>query len=396
MKRRFLLAFLVLMTGIWVVSAQQDIVPQGAPTNANANITWPPPVYTLRGDVPIRGTANVSNMANYFIEFRPLILDAEEAATTNTSRPWFPATLPTNQTVSDNVLGTWNTNTTPDGLYEIRLTINITGGQPQFYRVSPLRVENNPPDFVQVVQPRVRPTLPPTPTPLPGGAPARPTLGATSDFVSGTPIVIAQTDSNVRSGDSTAYERIGALLQGQSAQILGVSSTGSGWYYIELDTGRRGYIAPSIVRTEGNLSNLQRYTPPPVPTATFTPTPPASGNLVISGFRLDPSQPVCGQMFEVLVNITNAGSGTTSGPATVLVRDIYPPTGAQQASGTYTVPRLDPGQNWVAVVEMTVTTYFEQEHRLAITVDSGNQVAETNESDNSINRTYTLAQGSCG
>ncbi len=96
-------------------------------------------------------------------------------------------------------------------------------------------------------------------------------------------------DANVRAGDSTLYAPIGALLQGQSAPILGVSSTGSGWWLIQLSNGRQGWVAPSTVMVTGNLANIPVMTPPqptatPTPVATSTPTLP---DATITNVRFD-------------------------------------------------------------------------------------------------------------
>jgi formylglycine-generating enzyme required for sulfatase activity len=113
----------------------------------DANISWPPPVYVLRGSVEVYGTALPADMTGYFLEYRPLLPDL----TPDESAVWFPATLPSTQAVENDVLGVWDTTTTLDGLYELRLTVNIQGDDPYHVVVSPLRVENTPPPFA--VQP---------------------------------------------------------------------------------------------------------------------------------------------------------------------------------------------------------------------------------------------------
>src|SRR5512134_240457 len=69
-KRRLLWIVLVVM-----LMAGMPVFSQTAPVTTpdpNASITWPPPVYVLRGEFQIRGSASLPNMTNYFIEFRPL------------------------------------------------------------------------------------------------------------------------------------------------------------------------------------------------------------------------------------------------------------------------------------------------------------------------------------
>lgn len=407
------------------VSAQSaPIEPLDVPHDPNASVQFPPPVYTVSGEVPIVGTVNVANMANYFVQFRPLELGAA-AESTNDTRPWFPATLPATSPIVNNVIGTWNTMITPDGLYELRLVVNVGGRNPIYARVAPLRVLNNPSALspFAVVSgsggAAARPTLMPTPTQLGivqssaaqatqnalatqfaggGSFSTRPTASAPSSTTLSGPRVTAITDANVRRGDDTRYERVGALLTGETVSVIGISSTGSGWYYIQLADGRRGYIAPSTVRFEGDRSTLQVFTPPPPP-ATATPvptaTPAANSNLVVNGLNSDPRPAVCNQDFTVLVNVTNTGPSRTPQSALLLVQDRHVGSNQITTSGTATVPQIDPGQSWVATVVLRVSTYYLEEHDIIATVNYNNAFSETNTNDNRMSFRYTLAQGGC-
>ena len=113
-------------------------------TNADAHISFPPPVYVVRHRVAIRGTANVANLRLFFIEFRLLDLDSAAEQVDEDYHTWLPATLPRIEPVQDGILGHWYTTSLPDGLYELRLTIN-TGPDPmQYVYLSPIRVEKAP------------------------------------------------------------------------------------------------------------------------------------------------------------------------------------------------------------------------------------------------------------
>ncbi len=362
------------------------------PVDPNAHISWPPPVYVLRDTVAIRGTANLPNMTSYFVEFRPL---NEDLSVPDENGVWFPAMVPApGPVLDDSVLGEWNTRTTFDGLYEIRLTINIAGRTPVFFRVSPIRVENNPPPWAAVASPT------PSPTDTPASRP-RPTLAPTPTPLDTTARVTALVDANVRVGDDVVYERVGVLLSGQTARIIGLSSFGSGWFYIEMDDGRRGWIAPSVARAEGNLSNLPRINPPPpprppaTPTPVATPVPATTANLMITGFQLSPATPTCNQAFNVFINITNSGSQATLSGGTVLVEDKHTATGVLAATGSGTFPVLQPGANWVVVVPLTTNIFYAEPHTVTAVVDSLSQVPETNEADNLIAASYVLQKGSC-
>lgn len=397
MYRRITLVLLVAMLSLSALVAQTITPADDDEINPDANISWPPPVYLLRGEVEIYGTANLPDMTNYFLEFRPIeALSAESDAESAEEEAdfevrWFPMTLPSGIPVIEDALGAWNTETTEDGLYEIRLTINVTDDDPTEFIVGPIRIENNPPDFIDV-----EPVVQATPT---SPAPDRPTLAPSPTELDSTPLVTARLNANVRSGDSTDYPVIGTLFENQSARVVGRSSSGSGWYYIELDDGDRGFIAPSVVDASGDLRTVPRIDPPPppfTPTPLPTATPVASGNLSGSVPSLTPATPVCNQQFEVLVNITNNGTTRTTGEATVVIQDVHVATGGVQATITRVVPALDPGANFVVGGPLTVSTFFNDEHRIVVTIDQGNRVAETNENDNILTTTYTLAQGSCG
>jgi len=401
---RWLIAGLIAVVCALGVAAQ-DISPVGQPTDPNFAITFPPPVYVLNGTVEIRGSANLPSMGSYFIEFRPLVLNPGTAPLPtpdpDTDAPWFPATLPQTSALQNGVLGRWNTLTAPDGLYEMRLTANMSNGQQQYFRVSPLRIDNTtfvplqPTAQVTVVS---RPTLAPTPTSPSAGVP------------SGAPRVTAVMNANVREGDSTAYNRIGTLLRDQSADVIGRSPNAGQWYYIRLSNGQQGFIAPSTVSIEGNISGLPIINPPPLPTAiptaiptivptaiipTIAPTAVSTGsNLAIQSVTVDPVQPICNQSTLVTVKVVNNGTGAS--PAfSIGLTDRRSADGSTTASTRGAVPALNPGASFTSEMYLTISTFYSEAHTLTIALDSGNQVIETNEGDNVTTYGYNLAQGTC-
>jgi hypothetical protein len=377
-----LLIFLVAMT----VQAQTSPTPTATPENPNATITWPPPVYVLRGQFQIRGSANLPNMSGYFIEYRPLGSDLNPTAP---DAPWLPATLPNKAAIQDDVLGTWDTATVPDGIYELRLTVNVTGGQPVSALISPVRVENNPPPFAQI------PTQAATEAVLPT-ATLQAALTATTDP---TPRVTARLSANVRRGDSVIYDAIGALQKGESAPIVGISSFGTGWYLIQLPTGGRGWISNTVVDVSGDLSNVPSVQPPPPPTPTpipATPTPTAQANLVAGNFRFDPGSPKCSQTFNIYLDVANLGTAANASSGTISVQDFRVADGSlqQQTVGGFGI--IQPGQTInVGPIPLTVSTFYNEQHRIVMNVDSLNQVPETNEGDNTRVAVYTLEKGGC-
>jgi hypothetical protein len=397
MNRRYAFWIVLLCLALLVtITAAQDAVPTPHP---DANVSWPPPVYVLRGEVEIRGTANLPGMSSYFIEFRPLNADLTPQEDTT---PWFPATLPSVQPIRDDILGKWNTLTAPDGVYELRLTINLTGQTPQFVLISPIRIENQPPPWVEVNI--AQPTQPVIviPTATAGVQPvSRPTLQPTPTAPDKTPRVTARVDANVRVGDDTIYDRIGILLTGEEVTVIGLSSFNTGWYYVQLKNGSRGFIAPSVVEFSGNLSGLPLINPPPPPTpiATATPiptnTPQTSANVIISDVDLDPEDPICDLTYEVTIKVKNIGTGPTNSSGALLVVDRDKDTNDQTGITSGAFPILQAGESYKAKVYLTVDTYINETHHISITADSNNEIAELNEGDNGWTESYKLQPGTC-
>ena len=369
-RRLLILLFTLLVTAVPAFAQQAD---------PNVNIIYPPPIYALSGNVNIVGTANAPGMTSYFLEFRQLI-DARTPA--NVSVPWQPATLPSPVPVSGGLLGTWNTALTRDGLYELRLTVFLSGGQVTYARVAPLRIINNPPPFVA--------------TPTPAGPPAVIIVTATPSIIQPpqpqpttvpeNPMVTAALDANVRAGDSTLYAPVGALLQGQSAPILGISSTGSGWWLIQLSNGRRGWIAPSTVQATGNLANIPVMNPPQ-PTATPTPVATATPNLpdaMITNVRFDRT-PKQGETFQVIVTVVNQSGVPLPG---VSVACNFTPMNI--FVNQFMISLMPFGQMDVPIA-VTLNTGGGGNVTANCAVDVNNLVAEISESNNFFNLTFTLA-----
>jgi hypothetical protein len=390
MKR--LLALLSILVLALPVAVFAQVTSTEEP-NPNANITWPPPVYVIRGEFAIRGTANLPDMTNYFIEFRPL---NDDLTPQDEGDVWFPAILPSQGAVQDDVLGTWDTTLVEDGLYELRLTVNVSGGTPEIAIVSPLRIENEPPPFAA--------TATPIPTATPAATePPPPTAEPTQDS---TPRVTisATPQGNIRQGDSTFYNIVATVPTGTTARILGISNRGSGWYQIQLDDGRSGWVAPSIVTTSGDLSGLPRVQPPPPPPPTATPIPtvvPATpvpvsqANLVAGIVVLEPAAPTCQQTFTVGFDVANLGSQPTTISGTVSLVDTRAADGSQQGNTIGGFPVIQPGQTFRVNMPLTISTWHSEQHNITLVIDPGNQIPETVEGDNTRTISYTLTKGSC-
>lgn len=382
--RIWILAALIAALLLGAVAVAQPIEPTGEnPADPNANITWPPPVYLLSGSFDIRGSANLANMQLYFIEVRQL---NDDGTPLDEEIDWLPVTLPSRAPVLDDVLGTWDTSVEPDGLYEMRLVIETGAGQPVIFRVAPLRIENEPPPFAVTPTPDGAGLPLPTVPALPTQPPAQPTLQPTPTQFDPTPQLTVGVSANVREGDSTDYNIIGSLQPGQVARILGVSNRGTGWYYIELPNGIRGWIAGGIARVTGNLAGLPRIEPPPPP---FTPTPlpsptPDLPDAAILGIRYDRGEIRQGEAFQVIVRVRNNNAVTLPD---VPVLCTFKPMN-QEVSAL--VGALGGFQEREIFMPVTLNSGGGANVQVDCAVDVNNVVAETNVQNNFFSITTPL------
>lgn len=120
-------------------------------------------------------------------------------------------------------------------------------------------------------------TLPPEPTaetPEPEVTPTV-TLTATTAFTAtaAVPMISVTTNTNCRTGPGAIYDYRGALLVGESAEIVARSSIGNYWYIVNPDRpGEFCWLWGEYAVTTGNTGVLPAFTPPPSPTPTYTPT----------------------------------------------------------------------------------------------------------------------------
>jgi hypothetical protein len=120
-----------------------------------------------------------------------------------------------------------------------------------------------PPTETASPEPSATPTATASPTPTPSPEP-------------GVPAGSATTDLNVRGGPGTAYPVLGALRNGQSAEITGISPDRA-WWQIRFSGAAdgRGGVAARYVNAvnTGNVPVVQPPALPPTPTPTPTATP---------------------------------------------------------------------------------------------------------------------------
>lgn len=123
--------------------------------------------------------------------------------------------------------------------------------------------------------PSLVPILPVTETPVFTSTPEMPTvtptitLTATPVFTATPliPLISVSVATNCRIGPGKAYDRVGALLVGEVAEVAGRNPSGEYWYIRNPDSSN-GYcwLWGQYATISGNFAVLPVFTPPPTPT----------------------------------------------------------------------------------------------------------------------------------
>ncbi|MBL8163235.1 MAG: PKD domain-containing protein [Anaerolineae bacterium] len=153
--------------------------PTLTPTPISIVILSPIPGNVVASNVQILGAAIHPQFLQYQVEYGP---------DPNPSNLWFAATSIVQTPVLNGLLGIWNTTTTPDGIYQLRLRVTLSDGTSLATVVNNIRVQNQ------------------QPTPIPSATPSiqRPIAAFTLDRSSGqTPLVVRFT--NQSSGQISSY-----------------------------------------------------------------------------------------------------------------------------------------------------------------------------------------------
>jgi hypothetical protein len=118
------------------------------------------------------------------------------------------------------------------------------------------------------------------------------------------PLISVSTATNCRNGPGKIYGYEGALLVGETAEVIARDPTGNYWYIRNPDDSGDDYcwVWGKYATVTGNVALLPIYTPPPTPTPTFTPTP--SPSFKVSYSSLD----TCAPNWWIELKITNNGS----------------------------------------------------------------------------------------
>lgn len=210
----------------------------------------------------------------------------------------------------------------------------------------------------------------PTPTASPTLTPTA-TLSPTPVFTS-TPVIpqiIVSVATNCRVGPGKVYDRVGALLVGDVAEVFGIDPTGNYWYIRNPDSVN-GYcwVWGEYATLAGNLSTLPIFTPPPTPTPSATPTPMPAFDVSYDGLE------TCTGWW-IDLKLKNTG-GITFKSVSVTLRDTVNDmllslsadsfTNNDGCSSSSTKDVLNPGE--VRVVSAPPFTYDPTGHKLRATI----------------------------
>ncbi len=201
--------------------------------------------------------------------------------------------------------------------------------------------------------------------------PAPPTLTPTATLsptllFTATPLVPQITVSvatNCRVGPGKVYDRVGALLIGEVAEVFGKDATGTYWYIRNPDKSPEYcWLWGQYASFAGNLAALPIYTPPPTPTPIPAFDAAYSGLETCSGWWAD-------------IKLTNTGTLAFESVSIALrdtVTDIVLAMSADKftnndgCSNSSSQDALNPGSN--RVVSTPAFTYDPTGHALRATI----------------------------
>jgi hypothetical protein len=134
---------------------------------------------------------------------------------------------------------------------------NLPRIQPANSTVAP--GDTQPPVSVDTNTPEFSPT--PSDTPLPS-----------LTFTPAVPMVSVSVDTNCRSGPGTAYDILGVLHVGETAEVVGVAPYGGSWIIKNPDGAGTCWLWDQYATVTGSTAGLPTIAvpPTPTPTASFT------------------------------------------------------------------------------------------------------------------------------
>jgi hypothetical protein len=390
MRNRIAIGILALCLSVVVGVGAQTPVPTDTP---GVSLTFPPPVYVVGGTVDLVGTVQVTNLVNYFVAYRPLNDDFTPRDGEDTA--WFPATLPSRAPVQNGLIGLWDTTTAPDGLYALRLTVNVEPSETLFDVVTPIRIDNSEaaqlPVLLDEDEAINNALLSLTATAEAKGSGVAVVGGTTATpnpFLQATEIPLTPLNdgpltaevvvvANLRQGDSTLFAIKQGLNPGDVLDVLGQSARGNNWLLVVTEDGERGWVAPSVVQLNGSILDAPPINPP-VPPVTPTPTAPPIPELpdaLVTSVRVDRTIKQ-GEAFQIIVGIQNAGRQFL--PESMLFCNVEP----LNVEVAILAGNLQVGASTNVALPLRLDSGGGQDVRIICKLDMNNEIDEINENNN--------------
>jgi hypothetical protein len=277
-----------------------------------------------------------------------------------------------------------------------QVSFTVVGGAPAASAPTPLPTETPAPPAT------AEPTAPPIPTVAPrvvqptearpSPAPTRsPTSASTATGVT----VTFNQGANIRSGPSRAFEPpIRTAPTGVTVEALAVDPTGL-WYRVRFQDGE-GWVFRDLVTVTGDPARLPVDPGPATPTTVpilATNTPPQI-NLTIASVSLSPMPPRCNEPFTIRAAVANTGSQPS--PASMIrVVDTRAADNSVQADLVVALPAIDPGVTAQVEIPITISTWYNEEHQIALILDPMGRLPESDEEDNRRVVRYLLDRAGC-
>lgn len=208
--------------------------------------------------------------------------------------------------------------------------------------------------------PTLSPTVTLTPTPVFTSTPL-------------VPLISVSVATNCRVGPGRQYDRVGALLVGEVAEVYGRDPTGAYWYIRNPDSGPEFcWLWGEYATLVGNTGVLPVYTPPP------TPTPAPNFDAIYVG------RDTCTGGWWVEFELENTGgipfksiSLTVRDTETDIVLSLYADgfTDRDGCSNSVTRDNLNPGAT--RIVSSPTFAYDPSDHKIRATITVCSNLGQT-------------------
>lgn len=176
------------------------------------------------------------------------------------------------------------------------------------------------------------------------------------------PLVSVSVATNCRVGPGRAYDRVGALLVGQTAEVIGRNQVSNYWYIREPTRSVNCWLWGEYATVTGNFAALPVFTPPPTPTPMPAFDADYDGLETCTGWWVDVNLLNNGGLTFESVSLTVRDLDTNA--VTSMIADNF--TNLNGCSGSGSRDRLNPGED--RTVSSSAFTYDPRGHDLRATI----------------------------